>query len=159
MTERLVLVARTQLPWQAALMQNILRGHGIGCVLSNEHTAALGVHYALFSGGVEVMVPEDQLEAAQRVLAQAQAHVEGEGEGETDADAVDDWAANDQAGASTGETAPPDPPATCPNCGRGDIAMVHEPGLPRVLRAWLRPFLGPRRPAWYCRACDWYWKG
>ncbi len=155
MTERLVSVARTHLPWQAALMQNILRGHGIGCVLGNEHTSALGVHYALFSGGVEVMVPEDQLEAAQRILADAETGAEAV----TEAEAEDDWAANDQPGATRADTAYPELPAMCPNCESGDITAVHEPGLPRVLRAWLRPFLGARTPAWYCRACDWYWKG
>lgn len=143
----MVVIARTQSPFEAAFIQNVLRGHGIGCVLNNEHTAALGLGMVTAMRGAEVLVPRADAERALDILANAPDPPDAE---------LDGWA----------EEAPPEEdavpetaePAVCPNCGAARPVSMAPPILAWLLGVLTMQAFPPRRTAWRCPDCDWTWR-
>lgn len=56
-------------PYEAHLVQQRLRDHGIPAFIANEHTISINWLYSNALGGVQVMVPSDRAEEARRILA------------------------------------------------------------------------------------------
>lgn len=69
MSQRLVVVYTSAGPGEATIIQGALEAAGIPCELSREGAgAAYGITVGPL-GVVEILVPEDQVEAAQALLA------------------------------------------------------------------------------------------
>lgn len=54
---------------EAQIIRSVLEGHGIESVIPNEQTAEIAPPYLWASGGIQLQVAEEDLEAAREVLA------------------------------------------------------------------------------------------
>ncbi|MCA9482968.1 MAG: DUF2007 domain-containing protein [Nitrospina sp.] len=61
-------------PYEAHLVQQRLRDHGIPAFIANEHTISINWLYSNALGGVQVLVPSDRAEEARRILASDVTH-------------------------------------------------------------------------------------
>lgn len=91
-------LTRVDVVLQAELIRGRLEAHGIPVRLTDTHTAGLAPHLGVAIGGIRVIVPRDELEAARAIL---------------DAPPVDDEPADDALDAA---------PTTVPSLGPAEIA-------------------------------------
>lgn len=127
-------------PLQANLAKTKLQSEGIDCYLTNEHMVRMNFFYSQALGGVQLFVPEQDLQRAREAL---------EGKGFTlfalpDAD-------------ESGPVAPSKEP-NCPRCHSGNVYNDRRPRLVTTIAFYLGlPFAFFRKRK-RCSRCGFEWK-
>jgi hypothetical protein len=68
---KLVTISRTFSPAEAHVQRSRLEAAGFAAFIKNELSAILTEGYTMPAGGIQVQVPEDQVEAARALLGDA----------------------------------------------------------------------------------------
>jgi hypothetical protein len=66
----MITVATCNDPMHAQLLKSVLEDSGVPVLIPNEYSAQTMPHLILAMGGVRVQVPEEQVETAQRLIAE-----------------------------------------------------------------------------------------
>jgi len=115
--------------------KSILDNEGIPCQLMNEHISNVAPHLALVNGGVDLLVAEEDLEEAERVLKEYR---------ESAGPILDN----------------PDSIMPCPKCQSNEVDEVLQPEPFSILALFL--FFGipvkVRKKRKHCKKCGFIWR-